>query len=317
MNFIRFHSWCPPEAAFAAADLEGIIIQAEGPVSTNLTRQNAERDAFLTAEFQRIVDTYGNHPSFCLMALGNECGGIDAVLSAWVDMLIQRDPRRLYSSPAEWQHTANRQWTEIAEGRGIKGPGTARDLSDVVAKDSRPTIAHEIGQWIYWPDSREIKKWTGVMELKNFEIVRDDLKKKNLFDLEPHFVESCGKFATLLYKEEIEVLLRTQGYGGFSLLDLHDYPTQGTALVGPLNAFWESKGFITPEGYRRFCNATVALLRMPKRTYTSAETFEGKVQVAHYGPVALKQAAVQWELAFGGWRGREPRGVAPAGYSPR
>ena len=31
LNFIRFHSWCPPEAAFAAADIEGIMIQAEGP----------------------------------------------------------------------------------------------------------------------------------------------------------------------------------------------------------------------------------------------------------------------------------------------
>lgn len=296
LNFIRFHSWCPPDAAFTGADLEGILIQAEGPVCTKLTAENKVRDDFLTSEFQRIVDTYGNHPSFCLMALGNECRGKDVTLSAWVDMLIKRDPRRLYSSPAEWQHTANRQWTEIAEGRGIKGSGTARDLSDVVAKDSRPIIGHEIGQWTYWPDSREIEKWSGVMALKNFELVRDDLKRKNLFNLEPRFIESCGKFATLLYKEEIEVLLRTPGYGGFSLLDLHDYPTQGTALVGPLNAFWESKGFITPEGYRRFCSATVPLLRMQKRTFISAEAFEARVQVAHYGASDLVNTQPAWKI---------------------
>jgi Glycosyl hydrolases family 2, sugar binding domain/Glycosyl hydrolases family 2 len=296
LNHIRFHSWCPPEAAFTAADIEGIMIQAEGPMANVDAGKEAARDAFMAAEYQRIVDTYGNHPSFCLMALGNEFKGKTEVLTGWLDMLISRDPRRLYASPCAWQTTTNRQFTVTQEGRGIKDAATSRDLSSVVAKDSRPTVGHEIGQWMYWPDSREITKWTGVMALKNFEMVRDDLKKKNLFDLEPLFIESCGKFATLLYKEEIEVLMRTPGFGGFALLDLHDYPTQGTALIGPLNAFWESKGFITPEGYRRFCNSTVALARMPKRTYTTAETFEATVQVAHFGPVALKQAAVRWEL---------------------
>ncbi len=296
LNHIRFHSWCPPDAAFTAADIEGILVQAEGPMANVDAGKVAERDAFMTAEYQRIVDTYGNHPSFCIMALGNEFSGKKEVLTGWLEMLIQRDPRRLYSSPAAWQHTDNRQWTETQAGRGIKGEGTSRDLSDVVTKDPRPIIGHEIGQWMYWPDSREIQKWNGVMALKNFEMVRDDLKKKNLFDLEPQFVESCGKFATLLYKEEIEVLLRTQGYGGFSLLDLHDYPTQGTALVGPLNAFWESKGFITPEGYRRFCNSTVPLLRMPKRTYTNAETLEATVQIAHYGAADLANTQPLWKI---------------------
>ncbi|MEI6177422.1 MAG: hypothetical protein WCS43_11070, partial [Verrucomicrobiota bacterium] len=296
LNFIRFHSWCPPEAAFAAADIEGIMIHAEGPMANIPAGQDASRDAFIEAEYKRIVDTYGNHPSFCLMALGNEFGGKNEVVTNWVDMLINRDPRRLYSSPVSAPTTVNRQWTENGNGRGIKGPGTIRDLGDIVAKDPRPTIGHEIGQWMYWPDSREIQKWTGVMALKNFEMVRDDLKKKNLFDLEPQFVESCGKFATLLYKEEIEVLLRTQGYGGFSLLDLHDYPTQGTALIGPLNAFWESKGFITPEGYRRFCNITVPLLRTPKRAYTNAESFESTVHLAHYGAADLANVQPIWKI---------------------
>lgn len=296
LNFIRFHSWCPPEAAFEAADIEGILIHAEGPMANVDAGKVPARDEFMVAEYKRIVDTYGNHPSFCLMALGNEFGGKKEVLENWVDMLVNRDPRRLYSSAACSQPSANRQWTETNDGRGIKGEGTARDLRDVVAKDKRPVIGHEIGQWMYWPDSREIKKWTGVMALKNFEMVRDDLMKKHLMDQEPQFVEASGKFATLLYKEEIEVLLRTPGYGGFSLLDLHDYPTQGTALIGPLDAFWESKGFITPEAYRRFCSATVPLLRMPKRTYNSDETFEATAQLAHYGAAEIANIAATWTI---------------------
>ncbi len=46
---------------------------------------------------------------------------------------------------------------------------------------------------------------------------------------------------------------------GFELLQLHDFPGQGTALVGILNAFWQQKGYILPEEFRRFCNVTVPL----------------------------------------------------------
>ena len=297
LNHMRFHSWCPPEAAFAAADMEGIIVQAEGPVANVPAGADRIRDAFLEAEYQRIVDTYGNHPSFCLMTLGNEFGGKDELVTRWVGMLRERDPRRLYSSASNnRQLPANRQFTVKPEGRGIEGPRTKHDLGGVVAGDPCPVIGHEIGQWMYWPDSREIGKWTGVMALRNYEMVCDDLAKKHLLELEPHFVEASGRFATLLYKEEIEVLLRTPGYAGFQLLDLHDYPTQGTALIGPLDAFWDSKGFISPGQFRRFCGATVPLLRMAKRTYTADEPFDATVEVAHYGPADLDKAKPAWSI---------------------
>jgi hypothetical protein len=317
LNHIRFHSWCPPEAAFAAADIEGIYIQAEGPQANVDAGEDPQRDAFIEAEFKRIVDTYGNHPSFCTMTLGNEYGGNDELLTRWVGMLIRRDPRHLYSSAASAQKTANRQWTEHGEGRGIQGPATLRDLRAIVAADTRPVVGHEVGQWTFFPDLSEIPKWHGVMALRNFEIVRDDLKRKNLLDLAPLFSAASGRFAVRLYKEEIEVLLRTPGYAGFSLLDLHDYPTQGTALIGPLNALWESKGLITPEAWRRFCSPTVPLLRMPKRTYTIDEPFEAAAELAHYGAADLAGVQAVWtikddkgrEVAAGEW----PAVNAPSG----
>ena len=296
LNHIRFHSWCPPEAAFAAADVEGILIQAEGPQANVNAGSSPVRDAFIEAEFKRIVDTYGNHPSFCTLTLGNEYGGKDELLSHWVNMLIQRDPRHLYSSASCAQTTANRQWTELANGRGIHGAGTMRDLRDVVASDARPIIGHEISQWMFFPDFAEMKKYTGMMAVKNFEMVRDDMEKKRLLDLAPQFVQASGRFAVRLYKEEIEVLLRTPGYAGFSLLDLHDYPTQGTALIGPLDPFWDSKGFIAPEQWRRFCAPTVPLLRMPKRTYTVDEPFEATADLAHYGPADLANVQPAWTI---------------------
>ena len=297
LNFVRFHSWCPPEAAFAAADLEGIFIQAEGPQANVDAGSDPARDAFIEAEFKRMVDTYGNHPSFCLMTLGNEYGGKDEVLSRWVEMLTQRDPRHLYSSASCGQVTANRQWTEDAGGRGIRGAGTEPDLRDLVGSDSRPLVGHEIGQWMFFPDLREMKKYTGVMAPKNFELVRAGLDRNHLLDLASRFVEASGQFAVRLYKEEIEVLLRTPGYAGFSLLDLHDYPTQGTALVGPLDPFWDSKGFISPTAWRRFCGPTVPLLRMAKRTYSIEEPFQATVDLAHYGHADLAEARPVWRIS--------------------
>jgi hypothetical protein len=297
LNFIRFHSWCPPEAAFAAADLEGIMVQAEGPQANVPAGTDPARDAFLESELKRIVDTYGNHPSFCLMTLGNEYGGKDEVLSGWVDMLMQRDSRHLYSSASEGQTTMNRQWTETQKGRGVNGPGTMRDLREVVAKEPKPVVGHEIGQWMFFPDLKEMRKYTGVLAPKNFELVRDSLEKQQMLDLAPKFVEASGQFAVRLYKEEIEVLLRTPGYGGFSLLDLHDYPTQGTALVGPLDPFWHSKGFIKPEDWRRFCGATVPLLRMAKRTYSIDEPFAATAELAHYAAADLEEARPVWRIS--------------------
>lgn len=303
LNFIRFHSWCPPEAAFAAADVEGIMIQAEGPQANVQAGRDPKRDAFIEAEFKRIVDTYGNHPSFCTMTLGNEYGGDAALLARWVDMLINRDPRHLYSSASCAQTTPNRQWTELMDDRGIHGPGTQHDLRGVVASDGRPIVGHEIGQWMFFPDFNEMKKYTGVMAVKNFEIIREDLAKKHLLDQAPQFAQACGNQAVLLYKEEIELLRRTPDYAGFSLLDLHDYPTQGTALVGPLDPFWDSKGFIAPAAYRRFCGPTVPLLRMPKRTYTTDESFEATADISHFGPADLIDAQPTWKIQD--HRGRE------------
>jgi len=162
-----------------------------------------------------------------------------------------------------------------------------------------------------------VKKYTGVMAVKNFELIRDDLAQKHLLDLAPEFVQASGRFAVRLYKEEIEALLRTPGYAGFSLLDLHDYPTQGTALIGSLDPFWDSKGFIKPEAFRRFCGPTVPLLRMPKRTYTVDETFEATADLSHFGAADIADAEPVWTIRDAHGRemavGKLPRLNVPTG----
>jgi len=317
LNYIRFHSWTPPEAAFTAADLEGVMIQTEGPQANVPTGEVQARDEFVERELMRIVDTYGNHPSFALMTIGNEYGGSESVITHWVDGLIKADSRHLYSSAsANRLKSANRQFTEDGYLRGVHGPGTDFDYTLPIAKKGgasashesdfdttvpmakldRPLIGHEIGQWTFYPNLEEIGKYTGVLKAKNFELVRDDLAKKGMLDEAQRFLEATGKHAILLYRDEIECMLRTRGYAGFSLLDLHDYPGQGTALIGLLDPFWDSKGLITPEEHKRYSGAIVPLLRFAKRTYNAGEVFEATAELANFGSGDIHEAQGRWVI---------------------
>ena len=296
LNFMRFHSWCPPEAAFDAADIEGFYLQVEGPEANIRIDRHKPIGQFVEQELLRIVHTYGNHPSFLLMTTGNEHNGVGDTLDYWVKMLRAEDPRHFYSSSSCGQSTKNSQFIEDTAGRGVHGPGTMYDVRAAIAGRDRPSMGHEIGQWTFFPNFDEIPKYNGVLLAKNFELVRDNLAKKHLLDLAPQFVQATGRQAVLLYKEEIELLRRTPGYAGFSLLDMHDYPGQGTALIGPLDPFWDSKGFVTPEEHARYCGPTAPLLRMKKRTFTTDEPFTAEAEISHFGRTDLAAAVPEWSI---------------------
>ena len=88
------------------------------------------------------------------------------------------------------------------------------------------------------------------------------------------FLLASGKLQALCYKADIEAALRTKNFAGFQLLDLHDFPGQGSAIVGVLNPFWESKGYVTPQEYSEFCNSVVPLARMSKFVFNSGDTLK-------------------------------------------
>ena len=267
------------------------------------------------------MDTYGNHPSFCTMTLGNEYGGKDELLTRWVDMLIQRDPRHLYSSAS----SARRRPPTGSGPRSPHGPRhprrRARSATCATSWPATrgPIIGHEIGQWMFFPDFNEMKKYTGVMAVKNFEMIRDDLEKKT--PARPRAAVRAGQsasFAMLLYKEEIEVLLRTPGYAGFSLLDLHDYPTQGTALIGPLDPFWDSKGL-------HHAGSVPAVLRADRAAAADAQAHlhdrrdrsRRRRTSRTYGPADLAERKPVWTIKDEQGRevasGKLPAVTAPTG----
>ncbi|HUU19429.1 MAG TPA: hypothetical protein VMW72_19930 [Sedimentisphaerales bacterium] len=309
LNHMRFHSWCPPEAAFEAADRMGFVFHVECPAWTTVGDGKAI-DKFIYAEGDRILKAYGNHPSFCMLAYGNEPGGknqkrfLGDLLNYWKN----KDPRRLYTSAAGWPIILENQYNSDFNprghlwGAGLKSrfnaepPETVTDYREFVEKYDVPVVSHEIGQWCVYPNLKEIKKYTGVLRALNFEIVRDSLAEHHMLDQAEDFLMASGKLQAMLYKQEIESALRTPGFGGFQLLDIHDFPGQGTALIGILDPFWDSKGYIEPQEHRRYCSETVPLLRMKKRTWATAETFSADIEIAHFGPAPIRSTVVDWSI---------------------
>jgi len=313
LNTLRFHSWCPPEAAFLAADQLGMYLHVECSSWANSSTTLGDGkpvDRWIYEESDRILRYYGNHPSFVMMLYGNEPGGEHhkEFLAKWVEHYKAKDPRRLYSSAAGWPQIPENQFHVLPDpriqawGGGLKSrinaapPETRTDYRDYIKARSVPVISHEIGQWCVYPSFAEIPKYTGYLKPKNFDIFRETLQAHGMLDLARDFLLASGKLQTLCYKEDIESALRTPGMGGFQLLDLHDFPGQGTALVGVLDPFWDEKGYVTPAQFSRFCNSTVPLARLAKRVFTTDEVLTAELEVAHFGPLPLKDAAPAFRL---------------------
>lgn len=308
LNEMRFHSYCPPEAAFEAADREGFYLHVEGPSWANHGSSLGDGkpiDQYIYNETDRIDQFYGNHPSFCMMAYGNEPRGGHQVeyLNKFVDYWKAKDPRHLYTGASvgmSWPWVKEEQFIVRSGPRGLpwaeEQPGTVFDHRKALEGHDIPYIAHEMGQYCAFPDFSQIPEYTGVHQPRNFELFRDILVSHHMGDEANKFLHASGKLQALCYKGDIEAALRTPGMAGFELLGLNDYTGQGTALVGVLNVFWQSKGYITAKEFHRFCGPVVPLARIPKFVYNNDESFTAKIEIANFSEEPVKDAQPVWQI---------------------
>lgn len=300
-NHVRFHSWCPPEAAFTAADELGLYLQVELPMWIKDVGKYPARRDFFEQEMYAILNEYGNHPSFLLFCNGNENEGDFAVLEDLIQKGQAYDDRHLYAASTArthvkadqyyTSHVTQKGWITVYEGK----PGTDWDRNETSDIDV-PVIAHETGQRCMYPNFQEITKYTGVLEARNFKVFQERLTKNGMLHQADEFFRATGAHTVLQYKEVNEALLRTSKSGGFQLLGLSDFPGQGSAFVGILDAFWESKGLVSPEKYRESCAPVVLLARFPKRIYTEKETFSPRMEIYQFGEKDLKPGKMNWKL---------------------
>lgn len=323
INHVRFHSWCPPEAAFAAADQLGIYLQPELPFWGTL--QEKELMAFLKKEGLNILRTYGRHPSFALFSLGNELGGDETAMLELIQAFREEAPHILFTNGTnaflgyngylegtDFLATCRTGWEPYGEyGTHVRSsfsfadaleggilnhfhPGTRIDFSQALKASPVPVISHETGQFQVYPDFSQESKYKGPLAPYNLMEFRRRLEAAGMGDQAQAFHRASGLWAVEQYKADMEMCLRTPGMGGFQLLDIQDYPGQGSAYVGILDAFMDSKGLVEPSDWRGWCSEIVPLASFDKYCWQTDETFRADIKLANYSPEAVQE--ILWTL---------------------
>lgn len=340
INHYRFHTCCPPEAAFDAADALGIYLQPELPFWGTIPDEPDAEFGFLREEGFRMLCEFGRHPSFVMMSMGNELWGSHERLNELLGGYKHDYPDKLYTQgsnnfqfvPCVLENDDFFSGVRFSRERLIRGsygacdkpfghvqtdcPNSAHnydkefaaetvstgenggeimiqygtEMKKVQSEDGEvlvpkvPVITHEIGQYVTYPDYREIALYNGSLRHDTYELYRETADKKGLLPYAERFFKASGALAVDCYRRELETALRSGKIAGFQLLDLQDFSGQGTATVGILNAFLESKGLISPEEWRRFCGQTVVLAELEKFVFTSGEEISCGLLVSSTNP---------------------------------
>lgn len=317
-NHVRFHTWCPPEAAFEAADRLGIYLEPETPfwvddwtaglgVRPKLLGADPEVTEFVRSELRRMCETYGHHPSFALACIGNEFGlsGDWQLADRLVAEAKARDPRRLYTASTARNLTQSDDcWithrTPAGATRGIGPARTDWDFADAYAGAGVPVIAHETGQRPVFPVYADLlPKFTGPLKPYNLARLASALEDSGMLGQSRDFQRASARFQLLLYKAEHEAFRRTAACAGYQLLMLNDFTGQSEALVGVLDPFWDSKGVVLPAEVREWNAPTVPLARFDRYVWTTDDTLEAAIQVSHYGNADIHGAVARWSLSSG------------------
>ena len=327
-NHVRFHSWCPPAAAFEAADLKGFYLQPELPIWGGVDEQmDSPVNAFLLREGKAVMDNFGNHPSFVCFSTGNELWGSVDGMKEITRQLREYDSRHLYALGSNFNlgwlgeqglediivacrvggqndeayepHVRSSfSFADAIDGGLLNAtyPNTTMNFNAGVAKTRKPVIAHETGQFQIYPNAGELKKYTGVLRPYNLERFCNLTREKHGIDKVERFFRASGALSLLCYKADMEMSLRTSALAGFQMLDIQDFPGQGTALVGLLDAFMDSKGITTPEEFSQFNAPIVPLWEAKSYTWYNNETLRGAVKLFNYAERPLQHIAIDWAL---------------------
>lgn len=310
LNHVRFHTWVPPMAAFEAADRLGLYIQYELPqwgykMFGDIDKGDTSAADYYWDETTGIFDNYLNSPSAVMMGLGNELRPGFYYYDEFLGRCSELEPELLYTDIAGWSaYTENVEFANSVPTRGANylhrvEPATNWDHWDNTRKTPVPFLAHEPGQLQVYPDyEEEIAKYyekNSLLKPRNLEYFQKILESAGMGDMSAKFSQSSGELSAMLYRYMTEGYLRTPGAGGFQLLGLQDFSGQGTALVGMLDAFMESKGDVTPEEFRQSCSELTVLGKMSKFVWENNETFTADIVIPNYS-AADAETSVSWTL---------------------
>ncbi len=322
VDTIRFHTWCPPEAAFAAADEVGVLLHPEGGIWTDKWMSEGDAigwgkpvDDFVERELRAIQDAYGNHPSMVSLAIGNELGNSNfEELGEMIREAKAYDPRYLYSaSSARWvssgddfllaasipEHGSKNAMRILSREKLY--PRTDWDYENLYGVAPLPVIAHEIGQWPVYPLWDEFfQPFDGSLRPWNYTRHQRKAVKNDTLRFQREYHAASAKLSRLIYKEEVESFLRTPSCAGLQLLEVQDYTGQAEALVGWRDPFYALKpGFRDLPAFSTIWGPISFLARFPRFTWTVGERFAAELQIRNLTDATLP-AGTEFDCTFAG-----------------
>ncbi|MCI0537262.1 MAG: hypothetical protein L0Z50_18770 [Verrucomicrobiales bacterium] len=297
-NYVRHHSWTPPEPYLEAADELGMMLQPEFPFAYRWdlpTTPEAKRAAL--EQWEGVIRLNRNHPSIVTWCMGNELYDSFDLAPEMYRTAKRLDPTRpvIDSDGCGFKHkereTLDFLVVQFGEGHSI---GYGDGKYNFPANINKPVIAHEMGYFVTLHDLAQLDlSKDGLRPYWLFQ-TRDLAKKHGQLDAYPDWLASSYRLQATSLKSNMEAARRSR-LSGTSVWLFQDYPN---CAEGVVDMFLRPKG-VPPEEFRKYNAPTVLLLDAPRRNWWSGETAEIKFVVSRFEDEPSDAAALQWQLKNG------------------
>ncbi len=294
-NFVRHHSWTPPEAYLEAADELGIMLQPEFPFAYRWdlpTTPEAQRSAL--EQWESLIRLNRNHPSIVSWCMGNEQYDSFPLAPAMYSVAKRLDPTRpvIDSDGCGFQHadrdTLDYLVVQFDEGRSIGHGDGKYDIPPTITK---PVIAHEMGYFVTLHDLGQIDRFERGLRPYWLHQTRDLANRNGVLAEYPEWLSASYRLQAACLKTNIEAARRSR-LSGTSIWLFHDYPN---CAEGVVSMFGQAKG-LTPEAFRAFNAPTVLLLDIPRRNAWCGETLEPRFVVSRFEDPPSAASTLRWHL---------------------
>ncbi len=324
-NWLRFHTWVPPEEYLDAADQLGMLIQIEAPRYSSLE------------EWADIVRFCRKHPSVVIYCAGNEEILDDAKIAelrALSELIRKEAPDALFN-PQEAMRGVEYYWTpenmgadavmepyphnprrleELKSFSDVFGSyswgmlsyssaaGDPRIIDDRLVPYERPCLSHEIcihGSFINL-DLEHRYEGTRIGP-GIFAAARKNLREAGLLgNAALYFANSCAWMRDLR-KHAFENARKCSRLAGYDMLAAIDHHWHRTGYdCGIMNEFYEMKPGELPEDVLRYNGETVLLLDHGNmRNYWEGAKFRSQLRCSHFGPEEMRNCRLMWRLSKG------------------
>lgn len=268
VNCMRFHSHCPPEAAFEAADRMGMMMQPElSHWNPKDAFETEESFSFYRTELEQIIRMLANHPSFVMLTLGNELHSGKTGhkrMSILLDKARALDGTRLYANGSNVHYGA---------------VGCDQDSDFYTAHACYENSLRGTSAGVLEPEE---KRWMKKARIRGYinnqypgagtdyeetmKIIRRDYQK-------PVFSFEVGQFEVLPYFEELD---KFHGISDPANLRLIRERAEKLGLLKDWNRYVEATGELARIGYREEIEAAMRTRELSGISLLGLQDFPGQ-----------------------------------------